>query len=274
MKVLILGASGLIGSGVKKTLDKISGYNVIGTYNNKLMDGNNFLKLNNLEDNHIKIFIEKINPDLIINCLGITKHLSSEFNDNEHIKVNAIFPKELSNIAYMNNIKFVHISTDCIYSGEKGNYIENDVSDAKDIYGVSKAMGENIHPSSTILRTSTIGREIITKYGLLEWFLSQENECEGHQNAIFSGITSIELGKVIQNFIIPNKELNGLYNVSSDPINKYELLKKLAIFYKKDIKINKNKTFKIDRSLSGDLFKAKFGYEAKTWDLMLSEMNK
>ena len=274
MNILVLGATGLIGRAIKKILDQEQDYNVIGTFNNnKFIDNKRLINFNVFNDRDLDTFIKKLNPDFIINCIGITKHLSLKYNDNEYMEVNANFPKKLSLIAFKNNSKFIQISTDCIYSGKKGNYKENDVSDANDIYGISKSIGEKIHPSSLILRTSTVGREIGTKYGLIEWFLSQDKECEGYQGAIFSGITNIELGKILKKYIISKEDCSGTFNISSSPINKYEFLKKLALFYKKDIKIYKNNVIKIDRSLSNSLFKNKFGYVPKSWDLMLSEMD-
>ena len=277
MKIIILGASGLVGSGIRKVLERDKKKKIICTFfSNKL-----FKKLaikysyifNVLKDNSIFEFISNERPDLIINCLGITKHLSKLYSEEEQIEVNGNFPKKLSILSSKINSRFIQISTDCVFIGKKGLYSEIDKPDDQDIYGKSKIIGEEVQNDHLVLRTSTIGREISTFYGLLEWFLKQKSRCNGYRKAYFSGITNVELGKIIQEYIIPNNFYKGIYNVGSERINKYDLLNKFSIHYKKNINIKVDDKFKIDRSLNVGKFINKFQYRVKSWEIMLKELH-
>jgi len=167
----------------------------------------------------------------------------------------------------------IHISTDCVFSGKKGNYTEQDPSDAIDLYGRTKYLGEVYYPPHCItLRTSIIGRELKTRLGLIEWFLSQEGQIQGYKNAIYSGVTTHELARVIQNYVIPNEDLTGLYHVSSDPISKYDLLQIAKQAYGKSISIQPNTDFRIDRSLNSTKFREQANYSPPTWQEMIREM--
>tara|TARA_B100000795_G_scaffold150551_1_gene112769 strand:+ start:47139 stop:47963 length:825 start_codon:yes stop_codon:yes gene_type:complete len=273
VKICIFGASGLIGNGIYKELKKF--HSVFGTYKNNNFDikDKDLFYFDILGKISIETFLKKHSPDIIINTAGITKHLISNFSKSDIIEINTIFPKKLGSLANVHNYKFIHISTDCVFNGKKGNYDENDLPNDLDLYGITKFNAESIKDSHLVLRTSTIGFEKNTKFGLLEWFLSQKIMCEGYEKAIFSGITNTELGKIIHNLILPNINKFGLYNIASEPINKYILLNKLNDFYNKKILINKNISFEINRSLNGELFQNHFNYKIKSWDIMLKELN-
>ena len=172
------------------------------------------------------------------------------------------------------NIRFIHISSDCVFSGSKGMYVESDLPDATDLYGRSKALGEVVNGNALTLRTSTIGHELHTKYGLLEWFLSQENECFGFSRAIFSGLPSVVFAEVIKDFVLPNPHLEGLYHISAEPINKYELLKLIASIYGKKIEIKQDREFTINRSLNHEKFKAATSYTPAPWPELIETMYK
>ena len=229
MKIIILGASGLIGNGIKSVLENENSNQIVGTFCSNVhflkKNKKNYHKFNILLDDKIYDFLLNERPELIINCLGITKHIKDKFSEDNIIKVNSIFPKKLSRLTDEIKSRLIHISTDCVYNGNKGFYSEEDKPNAKDIYGTSKAEAEIIKKNNLVIRTSTIGKELSTKFGLLEWFLSQEKECEGYRNALFSGITTTELGKILQKYFIPNNNIKGLYNVGSNKTDKYELLK-------------------------------------------------
>jgi dTDP-4-dehydrorhamnose reductase len=153
-------------------------------------------------------------------------------------------------------------------------YVEDDLPDALDLYGRSKALGEEIQGNAITLRTSTIGHELHTNYGLLEWFLSQDKECQGFSKAIFSGLPSVVLAEVIRDFVLPNPKLRGLYQVSADPINKYDLLSLIATIYGKKIEIKQDREFTIDRSLNYQKFKAATGYVPAAWPELIEIMYK
>ena len=185
-----------------------------------------------------------------------------------------MLPRKLFNICESINAKLIHISTDCVFNGKKGSYKESDNPNATDIYGRAKLLGEVINSKSITLRTSIIGHEISTSHSLLEWFLSQKDDIDGYGKAVFSGLTTVELARVIHDFVIPNLNLSGLYNISSEPINKFDLLSLIAEQYRKDIKINKNKKLVIDRSLNSDKFRSETGFKSLSWKDMIYEMYK
>jgi dTDP-4-dehydrorhamnose reductase len=193
------------------------------------------------------------------------------------ISLNALFPHRISLICRTAKIRMIHISTDCVFSGKKGNYLESDESDAEDLYGRSKFLGEVAYPPHSItLRTSIIGRELKTRLGLIEWFLSQKDgsTIHGYKRAIFTGFTTDEISHIIMNNVIPHPELTGLYHVSSDPINKYDLLQIANQAFGRKINILPNEDFFIDRSLDSTRFRQATGYQPPSWIEMIREMAK
>lgn len=219
--------------------------------------------------------IDDLKPGIIINCIGIIKQLKQSKNHVLSIELNSLFPHKLASYIEGSGARLLHISTDCVFSGKRGNYIETDYSDAIDLYGKTKFLGEvvNYHNSVT-LRTSIIGPELKGKVSLLEWFLSQEKMVKGYTNAIYSGLTTLELIKIIKNYIIPNPSIRGLYHISSNPISKYDLLKIISKTYNKDILIEPYDDFKSNKSLNSNLFLRETGYKVKTWEEMILELKK
>ena len=207
MNILIFGVTGLIGSTLARTLALDNQMRVFGI--TRKMEFNSALV--GLTDHHIirnacienirdiSGLLEKIKPSVVINCAGITKHLPESNDPIAALSINSIFPHRLSNLCQSLGIRLVHISSDCVFSGSNGPYSEESVTDALDLYGKSKALGEVVDQSNCVtLRTSTIGHEIKTKFGLLEWFLHQNHECFGFNKAKFSGLTTLELARVIK----------------------------------------------------------------------------
>lgn len=274
MKILILGCSGLIGSAFISYLDKKSNYTIFGLSKTKIYSNKSVLKFTPFDfyKNKSKLiyFINIINPDIIINCCGITKHNSEYSNYLKVIYINSYLPKFLEKICISSSIRFIQISTDCIFSGNRGNYTENDIPDANDLYGITKYRGEV--GNSLTIRTSVIGPELFTRNGLFEWFLSQKRECIGYKNAFFSGLTTIELATILLKLIIPNSNLKGIYHISSNKISKFNLLKLISIIFNHKIDLIQNKTFNIDRSLNSDKFIKETGYKKKKFSLQLKEM--
>lgn len=274
-KILITGASGMIGHTIARILTRVKKYNVIGIGRRELSQkllNFNYIKFEDLTDfaSVNKLFL-KFQPDILINCSGLTKHV--KINDPvKYIYANSILPHYLSTNAKIFGTRFIHISTDCVFSGKRGNYDENDICDASDIYGRTKALGENISNEHLVLRTSTIGHELDTKYGLLEWFLSQKISCKGYESAYFSGLTTLELSRLILDIILPNESLKGLYNISSSIINKYDLLKIISRTYKYEIIINSDKEVCIDRSLNSSKFISDTGYFSPDWPELINQM--
>lgn len=280
MKILILGISGLIGSAMYRVLSENSDWQVFGTsrsshvnqfFHREISDKIYFNvgvdKINLLED-----LLLSLNPDVVINCIGLTKHQPDADNKLMAISINALFPHQLSKLCILTKSRLIHISTDCVFSGSKGSYVESDESDAIDIYGKVKYLGEISDLNSLTLRTSTIGHELETQHGLLEWFLSQTDRCNGFRNAIFSGLPNIVFAQVVRDLVIPRPEMSGLYHVGADPINKYDLLRMIADVYGKSIDIIPNESFSIDRSLNSDKFRSETGFLPPKWPKLIETM--
>lgn len=282
MKVLVLGVSGLIGNNILKVLSQKASLDVFGTVRSdsslkhfKSSLVNKILTGIDAEDySKMVSMFGTIRPDVVINCIGATKHKEKNNNPINFIKLNALFPHQLAQICNLLNIKLIQISTDCVFSGKKGLYNENDQSDADDIYGKSKSLGEVIYGNALTLRTSTIGHELDSNYGLLNWFLAQENECKGFKNAVFSGLPAVVFAEIIRDLILDKKDLRGLYHIGANPINKYDLLKLIANIYKKEINIEMDGEFVIDRSLDSTKFNRLTGFEVPKWQDLIQVMHK
>ena len=280
-RVLILGITGMLGHTLFKEMNKNTNLEVFGTTRNK-----NGLENYFTEDEMIKIrgnvdadnfetvirAIASVQPTIIINCIGIIKQLPISKDPLTAITVNAQLPHRISLVARSANARFIHISTDCVFNGKKGNYTEKDHSNAEDLYGRTKFLGEVAYPHCVTLRTSIIGHELKTNYSLVDWFMSQQNDVNGFTKAIYSGFPTIEIVNIISNYVIPNKNLTGLYHVSSVPISKFDLLNILKEIYKKDININPFSDFVLDRSMNSDKFKIATGYVAPSWNQLIENM--
>jgi dTDP-4-dehydrorhamnose reductase len=169
-------------------------------------------------------------------------------------------------------VKLIHLSTDCVFSGNKGQYNENDIPDANDVYGKTKSLGDLCYPESLVIRTSTIGHELNSSYNLLNWFLSQKSKCYGYKNAIFSGLPTIMLAETLINYVLNKPSLMGLYHLAAEPINKFDLLSLIAKTYNKKIDIIEDKEIVIDRSLDYKKFANDTGYKALKWDILIKKM--
>jgi dTDP-4-dehydrorhamnose reductase len=275
MRILILGANGMIGRAMFKVLSQQSDWNVSGSVRLKKFEsdlaGEIFLECDlSSPDNLLRLF-SKSNPDVVVNCVGLTKHLPSGHDPIPALTMNALLPNRLVELCAVAGARLIHVSTDCVFSGKVGNYRENDLTDAIDIYGKTKALGEVTGESVVTLRTSTIGHEYGTKHGLLEWFLGQD-VCDGFRHAIFSGLPTYEFARVVRDVVIPNQNLKGLYHVGASAIDKLSLLKIISSTYKKEIKIHVNEKFRIDRSLNSDKFFNETGYRAADWSKLIEVM--
>ena len=168
--------------------------------------------------------------------------------------------------------RLIHMSTDCVFSGSVGMYTESTFPDANDLYGRSKYLGEVDYLNAITLRTSIIGHELSGSKSLVCWFLSQMGSVKGFKKAIFSGLPTIEIAKVIRENVLPNTSLRGTYHLSVDPINKYDLLKLIARQYEKEIDIIPDESYVIDRSLNSERFRLATGFKPKPWPQLIKEM--
>ena len=210
---------------------------------------------------------------MVVNCAGLTKHKPEVEDPLISIPINTLMPHRLAGLCKLVGARLIHISTDCVFSGEKGGYIENDFADARDVYGKSKALGEVHYPHTITLRTSTIGHELQSKYGLLDWFLSQEGRCKGYTRAIFSGLPTVVFAQIVRDVVIPHTELSGLYHVAAKPITKFDLLKLIADVYGKTIDMVPDDKLMIDRSLDAKRFQSATGYVAPEWPDLIKLMH-
>ena len=230
----------------------------------------------NVDVEQFEIFekiILSLKPDVIVNAIGIIKQLPSSKDIIKTLTINSIFPHRLAEVALKIESRLICISTDCVFNGEKGNYIEEDAPDAYDLYGKSKNLGEVVGENSLTIRTSIIGREIKTAHSLVEWFLSQRGKkIKGYKRAVFSGFPTIILADILADIIENQPNLSGLYHVSSDPINKDDLLRLLKKEYQIEIDIEPSEEVKIDRSLDSAKFRKITGFQPLSWAEMVKIM--
>jgi dTDP-4-dehydrorhamnose reductase len=283
MKILILGSSGLLGNTLTKYFFQNNSFQTFGTlrdfskiYFFREKYHRNFIEFSNILDFvELEKKIRDIKPNVIINCLGLTNKQRIVNFDlvQQYIKINSLFPHKLCEICSRHSVRLIHFSSDCVFSGLKGFYNENDFADPIDIYGKSKLMGELNYKNSITIRKSVIGHEITSKNGLLEWFLNQRNDVEGYKKVFFSGLTVLELGKIIVDYILPRNNLNGLFNIAGQTISKFQLLKIIADVYQKPIEIIPNELINIDRSLDASKFNKLTGYESQPWPELVKAMH-
>jgi dTDP-4-dehydrorhamnose reductase len=217
--------------------------------------------------------ISVVRPDVVVNCIGVIKQTAAASDPIISLGINSILPHQLANHCRLLRICLIHISTDCVFSGKKGDYSEDDISDAEDLYGKSKYLGEVGGDSCLTIRTSIIGRELSTRWGLVEWFLAQRGKnVEGYAKAVFSGFTTIALGRVLIDVIQNHPTLHGIYHVSGHPINKYDLLVGLREAFNLSTVIEPHFEIAIDRSLNSSKFRRATGFKPEPWNQMLTEL--
>ena len=272
----------MIGSAIFRALSNKSNLDVYGSIRSEELkrffkndQQKSLIVCNDLLDQiQLANLFSEAQPNIVINCVGLTKHHKEADDALLAASINTMFPHRLADLCKSSNSRLIHISTDCIFSGLRGSYLEGDHSDADDIYGKSKYLGEVTNYSHVVtLRTSTIGHELQSAFGLLDWFLGQKSSCQGFKKAFFSGVPTVELAKIIEQYVLPNPQLCGLYHVGANKISKYDLLTQIAHEYNKKIEIIPNVTFKIDRSLNSDRFYEATGYKAPSWAQLIKEMH-
>jgi len=280
MNILILGATGMLGHKLMQVLSKK--HIVYGTVRRDSRDlANNaiftsMVILGNIRaENMLSIqeAIEKTRPDVVVNCIGIVKQLPAAHNAYQSIMINALFPHQLADICQKKNIRMIHISTDCVFSGLKGYYREEDNSDADDLYGKTKFLGEVNNISCLTIRTSIIGRELDTSHGLIEWFLSnKQGIVHGYKNAVFSGLTTLALSEIIEEIIEKYPDIHGVYQIASTPITKYDLLVLVKKTYGLEIRIESDESVVNNRSLNPGKFKKETNIKIPSWEYMIDQM--
>ena len=280
MKILILGGHGMLGHKLVQVLsERFEVYTTIRSKKKYYSESPVFQKVYFLENTFVESFdsiinaIKTVKPQFIINCIGVIKQRSAAKDPITSITINSLFPNRLLQLCQAANIQLIHISTDCVFSGRKGNYLEADIPDAEDLYGRTKLLGEPNAPGCLTIRTSIIGRELESSHGLIEWFLSQEKQkIKGYKKAIFSGFTTIALAEILSKVVTDFPQLSGLYHVSSAPISKYNLLSLVKQIYGLNIEIDADETIKCDRSLNSEKFRQATGILIPEWSTLVEQM--
>lgn len=282
MRVLVLGVTGMLGNAVHKVFSRSGGFEVWGTmrsskdlchfsaeFHERLLYGVDVLD----QDMLVKV-LRRVRPQIVVNCVGLIKQLADSKDPLSALPINSMLPHRLANLCGLLGARLIHVSTDCVFSGRNGNYSEDDISDAEDLYGKSKFIGElHDYPDAVTLRTSIIGHELMSNFALIDWFLSQEGTVKGFSRAIFSGLPTVELALVMRDFVVPRPELSGLFHVAAKPISKLDLLRLVAKQYGKKIQIIPDDSLVIDRSLNGARFSQVSGYVAPDWLHLVSTMH-
>ena len=239
-----------------------------------IFGGVNIVSSVSVEDaDSVRRALVEAKPDVVINAIGIIKQLPDSKNVINTLTVNSIFPHRLAELGEEFGFRLITISTDCVFSGSRGNYSEADIPDALDLYGKSKNLGEAVGANCLTLRTSIIGHELGSAHSLIDWFLSsRDSKVKGFANAIYSGFPTFVFVGIIDNLIRNYPRLSGLYHVSSDPINKFDLLTLVNEAYGANISIERDEEFKIDRSLDSTKFRNETGFSSASWDEMVRSM--
>ena len=281
MKVLVLGASGMLGHAMVRVLSENHNLQVYGSIRSDKVkiffspqNAENLVLCNDVTNfNDLTDIFDKVQPNVVINCISLDKVLLAKSSPLLMIPIYALLPHQLAKLCNGIDARLIHISTDGVFSGSRGNYLEDDACDSQDIYGITKYIGE-VHESHTItIRTSIIGHELKSKNGLVEWFLSQQAQCQCFNRVIFSGFPTVVLAQIIRDFVIPNADLNGVYHIASNPISKRELLLLVAEVYGKKIELITNNKVENNRSLNGERFRIATGYIPPDWQSLVKSMH-
>jgi dTDP-4-dehydrorhamnose reductase len=216
---------------------------------------------------------DEAQPDVVMNCVGVVKQLAAAEDALVSIPINSLLPHRLARLCAETGSRLIHFSTDCVFSGKKGNYPENDIPDAMDLYGRSKLLGEVDYPHAITLRTSLIGQELNGARSLVNWFLAQDGSVRGFTKAIFSGMPTVEIARVIEEYVLPHPELHGVYHLSVDPISKHDLLSMVRDVYGKQVEIIRDDLLVIDRSLDSTRFRQATGFLPKPWPWLVRAMH-
>jgi len=234
---------------------------------------NTFTNIDACSNKSIEHVIQDFLPDVVLNAIGIIKQRDDAKTYVPSIEINSLLPHKLAYLTKNIGARLIHLSTDCVFSGESGNYSEEDSPDSRDLYGLSKFLGEVKEEHCLTLRTSIIGLELSNKNSLIEWFLAQSGEIKGYNKAVYTGFTTLEFVRLIELVIMKYPKLHGVFHVASNPITKYDLLSMLSkLLGRDDITILPDDEFICNRSLNSSKFNSITGYNAPDWQTMLGEL--
>ena len=281
MRILVLGVLGMLGHQLCHTLE--DRFEIWGTHQ---FDGQECEPYGIIPQERIigqvdvrdfstvQRALDQAKPEAVINGIGIVKQRDEAKQAVPSIQVNALFPHQLADLCTERGVRVFQISTDCVFSGRRGGYTENDAPDPVDLYGRTKLLGELNRPGTLTVRTSIIGWQVCDFASLLSWFALQRGKhIQGYRKAIYSGVTTSVLSNLIGDIIETHADLHGLYHVASSPISKYDLLVQLrdALGWS-DISIEPEDKYACDRSLDSARFTAATGWTAPSWETMLGNL--
>lgn len=281
LRILILGGDGMLGHRLLAHLQKnhetkvtlhrdLAAYEPYGLFTRD----NSYAGVEAQDADRMLEVVADFRPEAVVNTVGIVKQRGAAKEAIPSLEINALLPHRLALLCKAVGVRLVHVSTDCVFSGrKKGGYTEEDVPDPLDLYGRTKLLGEVSEPGCITLRTSIIGLELSRRTGLIEWFLSQRGEIRGFTKAIYTGLTTAEMSRVIERVLVEHQALSGVWQVASEPINKHDLLVRFSgVLGRDDVSIVPDDSVRIDRSLSAVAFEEATGYHAPGWNEMLEEL--
>lgn len=278
MRILVLGATGMLGNAAFRVLSEAADMQVFGAV--RRIEAWRFfvpelasrlVVAENVEHHEqLDRLFDQVRPQVVVNCTALRKAAAADLM--KAISIFSLLPHRLARLCRLRGARLVQISSDGVFSGSRGGYTEDDLPDASDVYGIAKLLGEVSEPHAITLRTSIIGHELQSKTGLLEWFLSQSGECRCYTRAIFSGFPTVVLAQLIRDVILPRPALHGVYHVATRPISKFDLLELVAQRYGQSIKLVPDDKVTIDRSLSADRFTKSTGYIPPDWPKLIDSM--
>ena len=279
MRILIVGGAGMLGHRLLRHLSarhevKVTLRREIAGHAGQGLFGatNAYGGVDACSTRRLQEITDVFRPEAIVNAVGIVKQLSIAKESIPSIEINSLLPHKLAQVARDAGARLVHFSTDCVFSGRRGNYSEEDRPDPEDLYGHTKLLGEVADTHALTLRVSLIGHELERHTSLVDWFLGQEGRVKGFRNAIFSGFTTIEMARIVEMLLVKHPDAHGLWHVSSAPIDKFSLLNLIKKHYAVETEIMPDDEFRCDRSLDSTRFRQRFAYEPPSWESMIAEM--
>jgi dTDP-4-dehydrorhamnose reductase len=284
-RVLVLGATGMLGHKLVQQL-AAHGLSVFGTMRSSSAPDTPAARValgvaekvlhdvDVLQDGALQAAIEMVDPDVVVNAVGVIKQIGVAKDPVTSIATNALLPHRAAGFCSKRGTRLIQFSTDCVFAGRKGPYAENAPTDAEDLYGRSKILGEVSGSGRLTIRSSIVGRELRGRSSLIEWFLSQRGgQATGFTGALYTGLTTNVMSDLVAKLITEHPQLDGVWHVASDPISKHELLQLVNNRYELGISLRPDDKFFCDRRLDGRAFTERTGFTAPSWDVMIARMH-
>ena len=280
MKILILGGDGMIGHKMVQVLSNFNHEIIVSIREQRELTKQCFSSqvkvfFNDFLKENVFTFLDRVNPDVIINAIGITIRRGVNDHVSNSIYINSYFPHQLANWAGIHNKRLIHFSTDCVFSGSEGSYSEDAIPNALDYYGKTKGLGEVFSKNALTLRSSMIGPELFNKTELFEWVINnKEKEINGFSRVIYSGVTTVYMARLVADLIENHKDLSGIYNIASNPISKFELLHLINENFNLGLFINKDQSITSNKTLDASKIENELGIKSPSWSELIIELKK